>query len=85
MFPHYTYLNLENPDTRDFAQNEPNGFFNQYNSKIILDETQHIASIFSYPQRRANKENGEIYFSRFAEFSSDVKDYRKSYGSCGVV
>ena len=31
LFPDYTYLNLENPDTRQYAESDPNGFLKEYN------------------------------------------------------
>lgn len=27
IFPDYTYISLENPDNRNFAETDPNGFF----------------------------------------------------------
>ena len=30
LFPGYTYVNLEKPDTRAFAQEDPNGFLAQF-------------------------------------------------------
>jgi predicted AAA+ superfamily ATPase len=50
MFPEYVYLNLENPDTRQYAESDPNGFFREYNNKVILDEVQRTPHLFSYIQ-----------------------------------
>lgn len=50
MFKDYRYLNLENPDTREFAIKDPKGFLAQYNDKVIFDEVQYIPSLFSYLQ-----------------------------------
>lgn len=50
LFPNYTYVSLENPDHRAFAQNDPNAFFKQYNSYCIIDEAQRVPEIFSYLQ-----------------------------------
>lgn len=50
LFPEYTYLSLENPDLRSFAQEDPNGFLKQYDSKVILDEVQRVPELFSYLQ-----------------------------------
>ena len=50
LFSDYQYVSLENPDNRNFAENDPNGFFMKYNDKVIIDEAQHVPSIFSYLQ-----------------------------------
>lgn len=50
MFPNYTYISLENPDMREFATKDPNGFFAQYAGQIILDEVQQTPALFSYIQ-----------------------------------
>ncbi len=50
MFPDYIYLSLENPDTRQFAESDPNGFFKEYPTKVILDEVQRTPHLFSYIQ-----------------------------------
>lgn len=46
----YTYISLENPDNREFAKNDPNGFLKIYSSKVIIDEAQRVPSLFSYIQ-----------------------------------
>lgn len=50
MFPDYTYVSLEKPDVREFATNDPNGFFQKYSTKVIFDEAQRVPSLFSYLQ-----------------------------------
>jgi uncharacterized protein len=49
-FPNYKYVSLEDPDMRDFAQNDPKGFLNTYASHIIFDEVQRVPQLFSYLQ-----------------------------------
>ena len=58
-FPHLTYINLEAPDGRDFAERDPRGLLNQIGSGAILDEIQRVPDFLSYLQvwadeRRAN-------------------------------
>ena len=48
LFPGYTYVNLEKPDTRAFAQEDPNGFLAQFKPPVILDEVQRVPDLFSY-------------------------------------
>lgn len=49
VFPQYTYVNLENPSTRDYAQNHPQEFLTQANH-LIIDEVQRVPDLFSYIQ-----------------------------------
>jgi len=50
MFQEYRYVNLEGPDIRDFALNDPVGFLKQYDQYVILDEIQRTPALFSYIQ-----------------------------------
>lgn len=56
VFPEYTYVNLEQPDIRNYAQNDPNAFLSQYNNKIILDEVQRVPELFSYLQVKVDED-----------------------------
>lgn len=49
-FPDFEYVNLEAPDTRQFAQEDPRGFLASYPNKVILDEIQRVPDLFSYLQ-----------------------------------
>lgn len=55
LFPDYTYISLENPDHRSFAQEDPNGFLAQYSNDTILDEVQRVPELFSYLQTAVDK------------------------------
>lgn len=50
IFSDYRYISLENPDARAFATEDPNGFLNEYNQKVIFDEVQRVPLLFSYLQ-----------------------------------
>lgn len=50
LFQDYRYVNLESPDSREFALNDPKGFLKQYDSYVILDEIQRAPELFSYMQ-----------------------------------
>lgn len=54
LFSTYRYVNLENPDVRKFAETDPNGFLNQYDTYVILDEVQRVPELFSYLQDRVD-------------------------------
>jgi len=49
-FPEYRYVNLENPDTRNFAETDPSAFLKQYDKYVIFDEVQRAPLLFSYIQ-----------------------------------
>ncbi|HEY9160183.1 MAG TPA: ATP-binding protein [Desulfomonilia bacterium] len=44
------YVNLENLDLRDAAENDPRGFLSQYSKGAVLDEIQRCPKLFSYLQ-----------------------------------
>ena len=50
MFPDYDYVNLENPETRKAAIDDPVGFIRQRPSKLIVDEAQYAPDLFSMIQ-----------------------------------
>lgn len=56
VFPKYTYVNLEQPDTRQYAQNDPKAFLDQYDNHIILDEIQRVPELFSYLQVKTDND-----------------------------
>jgi predicted AAA+ superfamily ATPase len=55
MFPEYTYISLENPDSRLFAVEDPVGFLEQYPERVIFDEAQQAPELFSYLQGRVDE------------------------------
>ncbi len=46
----YQYVNLEAPDQRNLARDDPRGFLAQFGPKVIIDEAQHVPELFSYIQ-----------------------------------
>lgn len=51
LFSDKSYVSLENPDIRQFAEQDPRGFLAQFTEGAILDEAQRVPSIFSYLQQ----------------------------------
>jgi predicted AAA+ superfamily ATPase len=49
-FPDKAYVNLEAPDVRDFANNDPRGFLAALPDGAILDEIQRVPELTSYLQ-----------------------------------
>lgn len=56
-FPTYNYISLEDPDVREFANNDPRGLLSTYPDKTIIDEAQRVPSLFSYIQTHTDREN----------------------------
>jgi predicted AAA+ superfamily ATPase len=50
LFPDHAYANLEAPDTRTFAAQDPRGFLNQFTGGAVLDEIQRVPELVSYLQ-----------------------------------
>ncbi len=50
IFPKKPYVNLEDIENREFAQNDPKGFLAQHNDGAIIDEVQRVPELLSYIQ-----------------------------------
>lgn len=70
LFPDYTYANLENPLTREFARENPFQFLRQSQQGLIIDEAQYVPELFSYIQVHVDetRRNGEIILSGSQNF-----------------
>jgi hypothetical protein len=51
IFNEKPYANLENPDIRKFALEDPRGFLSNYPQGAVLDEIQRAPELFSYLQQ----------------------------------
>ncbi len=49
-FPDKPYVNLEQPDMREFAQQDPKAFLAQFPDGVVLDEIQNVPSLLSWIQ-----------------------------------
>lgn len=60
--PDYAYVNLEEPETRLFAEQDPKAFLARYPTRVILDEIQRVPELLSYLQVIVDekKENGQF-------------------------
>ena len=61
-FPEYTYVNLEDPETRLLAEGDARAFFQQYPAPVIIDEVQRVPKLLSYIQVIVDREkkNGQF-------------------------
>lgn len=69
-FPNKPYVNLESPDTREFARNDPRGFLSTYEDGAILDEIQRAPELVSYlqPMVDENPEPGRYVLTGSQQF-----------------
>ena len=56
-FPEYSYVNLEDPEIRNFARNDPKSFFSEYKTPLIIDEIQNVPELLSYIQVYCDQSN----------------------------
>ncbi len=69
-FARYDYANLEIPDVRAFARDDPRGFLAQYSSGVILDEIQRVPELLSYIQGIVDekKQTGQFILTGSQQF-----------------
>ena len=62
VLPDYTYVNLENPEVRQYATEDPKAFLKQYPQRTIFDEIQRTPQLLSYLLEIVdlNKVNGQF-------------------------
>jgi len=57
IFKDKPYVNLENPDLRMYATDDPRGFLSNYPHGAVLDEVQRVPELFSYLQQILDEAN----------------------------
>jgi predicted AAA+ superfamily ATPase len=62
VFPAKPYANLEAPDVRQFALDDPRGFLAQYPQGAVLDEIQRAPDLVSYLQPLVDEDRREGLF-----------------------
>lgn len=58
----YEYSNLEIPEVRRFAQDDPKAFLKQFKGRVILDEIQRVPALLSYVQSVVDTRNKKGLF-----------------------
>lgn len=63
-FKNHSYVNLEDPDFRSFAKEDPKRFLREFENPhgIILDEFQYVPEILSYIQVQSDEKKIDNYF-----------------------
>ncbi|MBN2103784.1 ATP-binding protein [bacterium] len=62
LFPDIPYVNLESPDIRIYANEDPRGFLSDFPESVILDEVQRSPQLFSYIQAFSDDKNKSSQF-----------------------
>lgn len=57
LFSNKQYVSLENPDEKEFAIQDPRGFFARFKNGAIIDEAQNVPHLFSYLQEIVDNSN----------------------------
>ncbi len=62
VLPDYAYVNMENPEVRQFATDDPKAFLKQYPQRAIFDEIQRTPQLLSYLQEIVDRDkmNGQF-------------------------
>lgn len=87
LFPDYAYANLEKPETRQFAMEDPNGFLAQFKKPVILDEVQRVPDLFSYimPLVDEHRKMGEFVLSGSQNFHLQQAISQSLAGRCATL
>ena len=87
LFPDYAYANLEKPETRQFAIEDPNGFLAQFDKPVILDEVQRVPDLFSYIMTLVDehKRMGEFILSGSQNFHLQQAISQSLAGRCSTL
>ena len=86
-FPRKPYANLEEPDTRDFAERDPRGFLARFAAGAVLDEAQRAPELFSYLQSMvdADRRPGRFVLAGSQQFGLFSRITQSLAGRVGLV
>jgi len=83
----YDYVNLENPETRQFAIDDPKAFLRQYKNKVIFDEVQRTPHLLSYLQVIVDesKQNGQFVLTGSHQLELKAAITQSLAGRTGIL
>lgn len=86
-FPKYTYISLEDPDNRSFAEEDPRGFLAEYDKYVIFDEIQRVPELFSYIQTTVDEKpiNGRFILTGSQQFLLNEKISQSLAGRSAIL
>ena len=85
--PDKPYLNMESPEIRLLAEEDPNGFLAQYPNGAIIDEVQRTPELFSYLQVIVDrkKKNGLFILTGSHQFDLHTKITQSLAGRTAIL
>jgi len=83
----YEYVNLENPEVRQFAIDDPKAFLKQYKDKVIFDEVQRTPHLLSYIQVIVDesKTNGQFILTGSHQLELKAAITQSLAGRTGIL
>ena len=87
VFSHKKYISLEDPDEREFAQEDPRQFLARIPEGAILDEVQRCPELFSYLQTRVDDDRrpGQFILTGSQQFGLLNKITQSLAGRVGLL
>jgi predicted AAA+ superfamily ATPase len=84
---HLPYANLEAPDEREFAQQDPRGFLRRFPDGAVLDEVQNVPDLLSYLQVQVDQapRNGRFVLTGSRQLLLDEKVSQSLAGRTGLL
>jgi hypothetical protein len=77
VFPGWEYSNLEVPETREIAKEDPKAYLAGFSGPVIIDEIQRVPHLLSYIQALVDEEGGN---GRFVLTGSHQLQLREAIG-----
>jgi predicted AAA+ superfamily ATPase len=86
-FPDLEYVNLERPDTRSFALEDPLGFLGRLKNGAVIDEIQRAPDLVSYIQVQVDEEsrNGVFVLTGSRQFEVSEAISQSLAGRTGLL
>ncbi len=86
-FPSYASCNLEHPENRLLAENDPKSFFKQFPAPLIIDEVQRVPELLSYIQVFVDEEkkNGAYILTGSHQLSLNASISQSLAGRTALV
>ena len=72
--PDYEYVNLENPEMRALAEEDPKALLNQSTRPVIFDEIQRVPRLISYIQSIVDERSGNGQFVLTGSHQLQLRD-----------
>lgn len=87
VFAHKPYVSLEDPDERQFAEEDPRGFLARFSDGAIFDEAQRWPELFSYLQGMvdADRTPGKFVLTGSQQFGLLSKITQSLAGRVGIT